>query len=137
MPAASAAHAYVYRVSRGRLATRVGGKPVLLLTTIGRRTGRSRTTPLQYVDDGDRIVVIASNAGRPLPPAWWLNLRDHPGCDVQIRGRTFRAWAFDASGAERDRLWRLVCSDNPAYERAQARSPRTFPVVILDRQESR
>jgi F420H(2)-dependent quinone reductase len=137
MPLASAAHALVYRASHGRLATRVAGQLVPLLTTIGRRTGRSRTTPVQCVEDGDRLVVVACNAGRPLPPAWWLNLNDHPGCEVQIGERTLRARAFDAAGAERDRLWQLVCSINPAYERAQARSPRRFPVVILDPQESR
>jgi F420H(2)-dependent quinone reductase len=136
MPLASAAHALVYRASHGRLAMRVAGQPVLLLTTIGRRTGRSRTTPVPFVGDGDRLVV-ACNAGRPLPPARWLNLSDHPGCEVQIGERTLRARAFDAAGAERDRLWQLVCSINPAYERAQARLPRRFPVVILDPQESR
>jgi deazaflavin-dependent oxidoreductase (nitroreductase family) len=138
MPIASAAHAYVYRASHGRVGTRVGRQPVLLLTTLGRRSGRWRTTPVQYVDDGgDRLVVVASNAGRAHPPAWWLNLRDQPACRVQIGARSLDARAIEAAGIERDRLWRLACSENAAYRRAQARSPRSFPVVILEPQGQR
>ena len=135
---ASAAHAYLCRASRGRLAGRVAHRPFLLLTTVGRHSGRSRTTPPQHVDDGSAVVVVASTAGRPLAPAWRLNLRDHPGCEVQIRGRRFHARSSAAAGAERDRRWRLVSADNRGYARAQAtHSSRTFPVVILDPQESR
>jgi deazaflavin-dependent oxidoreductase (nitroreductase family) len=133
MPLASAAHARVYRASRGRLGTRIGGHPVLLLTTIGRRTARSRTTPVQYGRDGERLIVIASNAGRERPPAWWLNLRDEPVCGVQVRQRAFAARAVEAVGAERERLWHVACAVNPAYAEAQERSPRSFAIVALER----
>ena len=133
MPLSSAAHARLYRASRGRLGTRVGGHPVLLLTTSGRRSARPRTTPVQYVRDGERLIVIASNAGRERAPAWSLNLRDQPACRVQVGPCAFAARAVEARGTERDRLWDAACAENPAYERAQARSPRSFAIVALER----
>ena len=132
MPLPSAAHARLYRASRGHLATRVGGHPVLLLTTMGRRSARPRTTPVQYVRDGERLIVIAANAGRERAPAWSLNLRDQPACRVQVGPRAFAARAVEALGAERDRLWDAARAVNPAYERAQARSPRSFAIVALE-----
>jgi deazaflavin-dependent oxidoreductase (nitroreductase family) len=71
-------HAWVYRRSGGSVLGRMGGQPVLLLETAGRRTGRRRTTPVQYLADGDTFVVVASNAGAARPPAWYLNLRANP-----------------------------------------------------------
>jgi deazaflavin-dependent oxidoreductase (nitroreductase family) len=136
MPLASAAHVRLWLASRGRLGTRVGGHPVLLLTTTGRRTTRPRTTPVQYVRDGERLIVIASNAGRERAPAWSLNLRDQPACRVQLGPRAFAARAVEARGTERDRLWKAACAVNPAYERAQARSPRSFAIVALERSPS-
>jgi F420H(2)-dependent quinone reductase len=132
MPVSSAAHARLYRASRGRLGTHVGGHPVLLLTTTGRRTTRPHTTPVQYVRDGERLIVIASNAGRERAPAWSLNLRDQPVCRVQVGPRAFAARAVEARGTERDRLWDAVRAVNPAYERAQARSSRSFAIVALE-----
>ena len=78
-------HAWVYRRSGGRVLGRMGGQPVLLLQTTGRRSGRTRTTPVQYLADGDTFVVVASNAGAARPPAWYLNLRANP--HARIRGR--------------------------------------------------
>jgi len=68
-------HAAIYRSTGGRLIGRVGGQPVLLLETVGRRTGARRTTPVQYLADDDMFVVVVSNAGAARRPAWYLNLR--------------------------------------------------------------
>ena|SRR5215218_10171387 len=129
---ASAAHTGLYRTSRGRMGAMVGGHPVLLPTTIGRGTHRTRTTPVQYVRDGDSLIVIASNAGRERMPQWWLNLHDKAACSVKLGRRRMAVRAAEASGAERERLWRAACADNPGYARAEARSSRTFPVVVLE-----
>ena len=81
-------HAWVYRRSGGRLLGRMGGQPVLLLQTTGRRSGQTHTTPVQYLADGDTFVVVASNAGAARPPAWYLNLRANPHARIDCSGAT-------------------------------------------------
>ena len=73
----------VYRASGGRIAGSIRGVPVLLLTTKGRKSGKRRVTPLLYVADGDRIVVVASNGGSDRSPAWWLNISSDPAVEVE------------------------------------------------------
>ena len=77
-------HAWVYRRSGGRVLGRMGGQPVLLLQTTGRRSGQTHTTPVQYLADGDAFVVVASNAGARHPPAWYLNLRADPHAHIDV-----------------------------------------------------
>ena len=76
----------VYRLTRGRLMGKVGRAPVLLLTSIGRRSGQPRTAPVLYLADGERVVVIGSNAGNTRAPAWSYNLRANPGSALRSRG---------------------------------------------------
>src|SRR4051794_10839179 len=96
----------IYKATRGRIMGKVNRAPVLLLTTTGRRSGQRRTAPVLYLSDGDRVVVIGSNAGNVRPPAWALNLLDGPDAEVQIRGERRQVRARVAEGEERDRLWR-------------------------------
>ena len=81
-------HRYVYRASGGRVGGAIGGTPVLLLITTSRRSGQPRPVTLTYFEDGDRLVVIGSNAGEDRHPAWWLNLKEHPDATVQIGDAT-------------------------------------------------
>jgi len=120
-----------YRLTGGAIGGSSGGMPILLLTTTGRRTGKPRTTPLYYVTDGENIVVVASNAGRPRHPFWWLNLQKNPQADVQVRNDKRRVKAEEASGEERERLWRLVVETHPGYEEFQKTAKRQIPVVVL------
>src|SRR5437899_12999606 len=82
----SRAHVSCYRLYRGRIGSRLWNAPVLLLTTVGRKTGKKRTTPLLYLRDGERIIIVASNGGRDNEPSWWANLRHDPHAGVQIKG---------------------------------------------------
>ncbi len=77
---------FLYRASAGRIGGRIAGAPVLLLTTTGRKTGKQRTTPLAYLEDGDRLVVIGSFGGADVHPAWYLNLVANPDVEVRVRG---------------------------------------------------
>ena len=122
----------VYRLSGGRLMSKVGRAPVLLLTTTGRRSGQPRTAPLLYLDDGGRYVVIGSNAGNPRAAAWALNLQANPDAEVEIRGRRQRVRARVTSGAERDELWRRMNAQYGGFEDYRARTSRDIPVVVLD-----
>jgi deazaflavin-dependent oxidoreductase (nitroreductase family) len=120
-----------YRLTGGAIGGSSGGMPILLLTTTGRKTGKPRTTPLYYVKDGENIVVVASNGGRPRHPLWWLNLEKNPQADVQVRNEKRRVKAEEASGEERERLWRLVVGTAPGYEEFQRATTRRIPVVVL------
>ncbi len=124
-------HSSVYRATDGRVAGRLLGSPVLLLTTRGRRSGKPRTIPLLYLRDGEDFVVVASNGGTPAHPIWWLNLKDDPEATVEVGGRELRVRAEEVRGEEKERLWgRLVKMYGP-YERYQRKTDREIPVVIL------
>jgi deazaflavin-dependent oxidoreductase (nitroreductase family) len=126
-------HRAVYRLSRGRLLGRVAGMPVLLLTTTGRRSGRSRTTPLTYFVAGDDVVIVASNGGDDQAPAWWLNLRQHPQATITIGTSSRSVTARAATGDEHDRLWPMITATYPGYAAYARRTSRPIPVVLLGR----
>ncbi len=127
----SAMHEFWYRLTGGVLGGSWMGNPFLLLTTTGRKTGKRRTTPLQYLEDGENLVVIASNGGNPRHPAWWLNLEKSPHAQVQIRSERKRVKAEEATGEERERLWRAAVELYSGYEGYQKSTERRIPVVIL------
>jgi deazaflavin-dependent oxidoreductase (nitroreductase family) len=122
----------VGRLTGGRVVA-LGLAPALLLTTTGRRSGRERTTPLLYVDDGGGYVVVGSNWGRASQPAWALNLLAHPEGSVRVGGRVIPVRARVLSGAERGRAWRLALRAWPAYDtyarRAAGRRLHVFRLV--------
>ena len=124
-------HTFIYRLSGGRIGGRIVGGPVLLLTTIGRKSGKERTLPLLYLTDGNTIVLVASNGGVAKHPLWWLNLQAHPQARVQIRSRTLNMTATVAEGEERNRLWSRLVAMYPGYADYQKRTPREIPVVLL------
>ena len=124
-------HAWVYRRSGGRVLGRMGGQPVLLLQTTGRRSGRTRTTPVQYLADDDTFVVVASNAGAARPPAWYLNLRANPHAQIDVGGRSVDVRAQEATGQERAELWRRLTAANRFLERAARKAGRELPLMAL------
>ena len=109
------------------------GRPLLLLTTKGARSGEERTTPMMFIPDGDRLLVIASNAGAPRHPDWYYNLVAHPEVTVEVTGDTYQATAEVPGGAERDRLFAEVCGKHPFFTEHQAKVSRAIPVVALVR----
>ncbi|MFN8638131.1 MAG: nitroreductase family deazaflavin-dependent oxidoreductase [Dehalococcoidia bacterium] len=125
------AHVALYRLLGGRLVGHLGRAPVLLLTTTGRRSGRTRTTPLIYQRDGDRLVLIASNGGRPNHPAWWLNLIAHPEGVVEVGSARLGVTARAAESGERERLWSLMTTVYPGYDGYRRKTTRTIDVVVL------
>jgi deazaflavin-dependent oxidoreductase (nitroreductase family) len=134
--AASAFHTLLYRATRGRLGRRLGGHPVLLLTTTGRASGRRHTVPLLYLRGGADLVVIASFGGSPRHPAWYLNLRDDPRAVAQVEGERFPVLARDAAPEDRPRLWDLAVAEYPGYAGYQERTTRLIPLVLLRRASS-
>lgn len=115
----------------------IAGRPLLLLTTTGAKTGQRRTTPMMYVRDmyvrdGDRLLVIASNAGAPKHPDWYRNLVAHPDVTVEIGAEIFAARAVVLEGAERERVWVEIVAKYPFFVEHQAKITRQIPVVALE-----
>jgi deazaflavin-dependent oxidoreductase (nitroreductase family) len=132
MKTLTGSHNAVYRASGGQVGGHLKGMPVLLLTTTGRKSGKSRTTPLLYIEDGASFVVVASNGGSDYVPAWWLNLERDPNAQLEL-GRKHRAViARKASPDERERLWREFTSRFDGYAKYATRTSREIPVVILE-----
>src|SRR5690242_18925503 len=95
------------RLTRGRVVA-LGMAPSLMLTTTGRRSGQPRSNPLQYVSDGDDLIVIASNWGGTNDPGWAWNLRSDPNARLLLGGHDLPVTAHETQGADRDRLWQLI-----------------------------
>src|SRR5215213_582922 len=127
----SGTHAAIYRASDGKVAGRMFNSPLLLLTTTGRKTGKERTTPLMYIEDGENLVIIASNGGASYHPAWYLNLRANPETRVLVKDRGLRVRAEDARGEEKRRLFARLVEAYPGHENYQRRTEREIPVVVL------
>jgi deazaflavin-dependent oxidoreductase (nitroreductase family) len=126
-------HPPLYRLTGGRwLLGRNFGVLNVIVTTVGRRSGRVREVPLYAFEDGDRLVVVGSCMGRPEEPAWVGNLVAHPEATVRV-GRDVRAVrARIAEGGERDRLWALAVGGYPGYEDYARWTTRRIPVVVLE-----
>ncbi len=128
-----AEHVRVYRETGGARGYRWRGAKVLLLTTTGRKSGKPRTTPLIHAVDGDRWVVVASKAGAPEHPDWYLNLRADPEVTIEVEADEIAAVATTAEGDERARLWAAMLEQWPAYDEYQSKTDREIPVVVLTR----
>lgn len=122
----------VYRLSRGRLMNTVGTGPVLLLTSTGRRSGQKRTAPVLYLKDGERFVVVGSNAGNARAPAWSYNLKANPDAEVEIRGDRRLVRARVAEGEERAELWRKVNQMYEGFDDYDAKTARDIAVFVLE-----
>ena len=127
----SGAHAGVYRATGGKLFGRMGKSPILLLNTVGRKTGRKRTSPLLYVMDGEDFVIIASKGGAPTHPAWYLNLKANPDATVEVGDREVRVRAEEVDSQEKDRLWQKMVEMYPPYDDYQTRTKREIPLLVL------
>ena len=113
----------------------LGGMPMLVLTTNGRRSGRPRSTPVGYLDHDGGWAVLAANGGNPKPPAWWLNLQANPRAEVLVEGRRYPVRARRAEGVEEDRLWATFAQINPAFAEYRKLTDRHIPVVLLERRD--
>jgi deazaflavin-dependent oxidoreductase (nitroreductase family) len=126
-------HVRVYRETAGQRGYHWRGTTILLLSTEGRRSGETRTTPLIHRTDGERWVVVASKGGAPANPSWFENLRANPRATILLQGDEVPVLATTAEGEERARLWSLMTEVWPAYDDYQAKTDREIPVVVLAR----
>ncbi len=122
-----------FRENGGKVGGMWEGKPLLLLTTTGAKSGQRRTTPLMYLSDGDRLLIFASKGGAPTSPNWYHNLLAHPQATVEVGKETFEANATVITGEERDRLYAKQAQLFPQFADYQAKTARKIPVVALVR----
>jgi len=125
-------HARLNRVTGGRFMPRWFGAPVLVLETVGRRSGRKRATAILYLADGDRVVVYAANAGAHRTPAWWLNLREAGEGTTMLRGRRTVVRPRVLEGAEREAAFERFCEMYPQAREYPAFTDRPMPLVALE-----
>lgn len=129
----SRATAWAYQKTGGRIGGRfLQGAPVALLTTTGRKTGQPRVSPLLYLREGERIVLIASKGGSANNPMWYLNLKANPAVAVQIKGEVLRLTARDATEEERAHYWPRMAAMYSSFDDYQSWTDRVIPVVICD-----
>ena len=129
-------HVFLYRLSNGRFGSQMRGFQVLLLTTTGRKSGKRRTTPLGFFQDGENFVIIGSNAGLDNHPAWLYNLKSNPTASIQVKDKQLTALTEVAGPEDRQRLWAELMNVAPGYADYQKRTRREIPLVVLKPQLS-
>ncbi len=126
-------HQWLYENTDGRIGASLGGRPMLLLRTVGRRSREPRTAALLYVRDGNAYAVIASKGGAPHHPGWFHNLTAQPDVEIQVGRARIPVRARVAEGEERSRLWARADEINQGqYATYQCRTSRVIPVVVLE-----
>lgn len=124
-------HVWIYRLSGGRLGGNMLGVKLLLLTTKGRKSGKSYTTPLGWFDHEDGYVIVASNGGQPTNPSWYYNLKSNPQVTVQLLDKILPATAEVLSGEARTQAWRQVIAKGPVYAGYEKKTTREIPLILL------
>jgi deazaflavin-dependent oxidoreductase (nitroreductase family) len=122
-----------FRANGGKVGGMWEGRPLLLLTTTGAKSGQRRTRPVMYLRDGDRLLVFASKGGAPTNPDWYHNLVAHPEVTVEVGTENYEATATPLTGEERDRLFAKQAGWYPQFGAYQARTTRKIPVIALER----
>jgi len=124
---------WLYRASRGRVAGRFAHEPILVLTTLGRRSGSRRSTTVLYRVDGERLILVGSNTGSDRHPAWALNLVANPDAEVEIRGERLRMRARVAEDGERAALWEAMSDLYSGFDEYRERTDRELLIFVLTR----
>lgn len=122
-----------FRSNGGKVGGPFEGAPLLLLTTIGARSGMTRTTPVMYLPDKDRLIIFATKAGASTNPDWYHNLVAHPKATVEVGTETFDVTAVEVTGEERDQLYARQAALFPGFADYEAKTTRRIPVIALRR----
>ncbi len=128
---------FLYRVSGGRIGGKMGKVSTLLLTTTGRKTGKQRTLPLNYIMDGPAYVITASASGADRDPGWFFNIRSNPQAVIQVKDKQIKVTAEIVGPEKKPELWARLVEVAPNYAGYQKRTSRDIPMVILHPVEER
>ncbi|MEU6852049.1 nitroreductase family deazaflavin-dependent oxidoreductase [Actinacidiphila alni] len=122
-----------FRANAGKVGGNFEGAPMVLLHTIGARTGAERVNPLMYLPDGDRYLIFASKGGADEHPAWYRNIVAHPDIEVEIGDERFAVHAEELKGAERDEKYAKQATLYPGFAEYEKKTSRVIPVIALTR----
>jgi len=122
-----------FRKNHGKVGGYFEGAPLLLLNTIGRRSGKIHVTPVMYLKDGERLLVFASKGGADTHPDWYFNLKAHSDFKIEIGDETVDVHAEEVTGSERDTLYNRQVALYPRFGEYQQKTKRIIPVVVLTR----
>lgn len=122
----------LYRLSGGRIGGKVGRAPVLLLTSTGRKSGQLRTAPVVYLADGEKLVIINTNAGNAKIPAWSFNLKANPDAEVEVGRKRQAVRARIAEGEERADLWAKHIKQYSGFDDYKEKLDREISVFVLE-----
>ncbi len=128
-----AMNSLILRLSHGRLGGKLGTQTILILHTIGRKTGQERAIPIAYFDYDNGYLIVASNWGKDKNPDWYQNLKKNPSARLEIHGRLIEVTSREAQGEEYDRLWKFATERNPPYLNYQQMTKRPIPIVVFER----
>jgi deazaflavin-dependent oxidoreductase (nitroreductase family) len=120
-----------FRANEGVVGGMFEGLPMLLLHHVGAKSGKSRINPLAYQRDGERYVVFASKGGAPTNPDWYYNLQANPNVTIEVGTDTLAAVASEATGEERERLFRTQVENVPQFGEYEKKADRVIPVIVL------
>src|SRR5512133_2811538 len=120
------------RISRGKIGGKLGSQTILVLHTIGRKSGQDRAIPIAYFDHEGRYLIVASNWGKDSQADWYLNLTKDPHARLEIKGKTIPVVSHEAQGEEYDRLWVFATDRNPPYLEYQKKTSRHIPIRVFE-----
>lgn len=126
-------HVAIYQRTGGKIGANLAGSPILLLHSIGRKSGKAYILPLTYYQTDNHYVIIGSNNGRDKHPGWYYNLQSEPETAVQVMKQIIQVRARLVEGVERDALWQEVCRKHAQYPQYQAKTSRQIPLFLLER----
>src|SRR5215212_9589646 len=127
---------FIFRRTQGKRMAYMRGMPILLLNTVGRKSGKSRTTPLMYFRDGENYVITASNLGRDQYPSWFYNLKNSSQVEIEVPGQRLVVSPSIASESEQARLWPQLVAQAPFFDEYRKGTTRPIPLVLLRPHES-
>ena len=128
-----ALNTFLIRISNGRLGGKLGTQTILLLHTVGRKSGKQYKTPIAYFYHDGQYLIVASNWGKDKQADWFLNLKEQPRTIIEIRGKTISVETYEAQGDEYDRLWKFATERHPPYLTYQSMTARHIPIMVLHR----
>ena len=125
-------NAFLLRISRGRIGSRLGAQTILLLHTTGRKSGQERAIPIAYFVYEGKYLIVASNWGKDQNADWYLNLKKQPRAALEVRGKRIEVQSREATGEEYDRLWKFATEKHPPYLGYQKTTRRHIPIMVFE-----
>jgi len=126
-----AVNSFFIRVTRGKVGAQLGTQTILLLHSVGRKSGQLRVTPIAYFHYEGRYLIVESNWGRDQHADWYYNLKSQPQTSIEVDGQTIQVQVGFAEGDEYVRLWEYVTKKHPPYLDYQKMTSRKIPIVVL------